>query len=134
MKIKNFVSISFLVLFTGCATTAGGLKNHNVLNNFTVEKNYKLTTEHLNEMLHLCLNNKLYNIHKEYFNTVEKANVSLSDIKDTFYYYNFDIEKISENKTKVVSYTYQNNEYVRGRVRLVENWLKNNSKDCGEGF
>lgn len=135
MRIINLlIATSSLIIFSGCVTTAGALKNENVLNNFTLEKNYKISTEQLNEMLKICLNNKIYNIHKEYYPTVEKSSVSLSDIKDTFYYYNFDFEKINENKTKVISYTYQNNEYVRTRVRLVENWLKNNSKDCGEGF
>ena len=43
-------------------------------------------------------------------------------------------EMFKKNKTKVISYTYQNNEYVRTRIRLVENWLRNDSKDCGEGF
>lgn len=135
MKIINlFVATSSFIILTGCATTAGALKNENVLNNFTIEKNYKTATEQLNEMLKVCSNYKIYNLHKEYYPTIEKSSISLSDTKDTFYYYNFDFEKINENKTKVISYTYQNNEYVRTRIRLVENWLRNDSKDCGEGF
>ena len=135
MKIKSFlIIVSSFTIFTGCATTAGALRNENVLNNFTVEKNYKIVTEQLNDMIKLCLNNKLYNIHKEYYPSVEKSSVSLSDVNNSFYYYNFDFEKINENKTKVISYTYINNEYVRDRIKLVENWLVNGSKSCEEGF
>lgn len=132
--IKLLIVTSSFIVFSGCATTPGALKNENVLNNFTVEKNYKLATEQLNEMLKLCLNAGIYNIHKEYYPTVEKSSVSLSDLRNSFYYYNFDFEKINENKTKIVSYTYMNNQYVRDKIRLVENWIKNNSKECGEGF
>jgi len=135
MKIMNlFIVTSSIIVFTGCATTAGALKNENVLNNFTIDKNYKIATEQLNEMLKVCSNNKIYNFHKEYYPTIEKSSISLSDLNNVNYYYNFDFEKINENKTRVISYTYQNNEYVRTRVRLVENWLKNDSKDCREGF
>ena len=119
MKIKSFlIIVSSFTIFTGCATTAGALRNENVLNNFTVEKNYKIVTEQLNDMIKLCLNNKLYNIHKEYYPSVEKSSVSLSDV----------------NNSKVISYTYINNEYVRDRIKLVENWLVNGSKSCEEGF
>lgn len=135
MKIMNlFIVTSSIIVFTSCATTAGALKNENVLNNFTIDKNYKVATEQLNEMLKVCSNNKIYNFHKEYYPTIEKSSISLSDLKNFNYYYNFDFEKINENKTRVISYTYQNNEYIRNRIRLVENWLKNDSKDCGEGF